>query len=134
MFRLNFFKFGNLLIFSLLVCLPFRFSYSQTLEPQPITALESGKTVEREIAGGQKHDFQIALEKGQYANISVEQRGIDVLIRVIDSDGKSIAEFDAELRTHGTETVEIAASEANVFKLEVETKPKNAPVANYKVF
>ncbi len=134
MFRLNFLKSGNLLIFSLLVSLAAPFSYSQTVEAQQITALESGKTIEREITGGQKQIYQIALEKGQYANVLIEQRGIDVLIRAFGADGKLIAEFDAELRTRGTEKVEIAASEANVFKLEVESKPKNAPPAIYKIF
>ncbi len=76
MFRLVFFKSSNLLIFSLLVCLAAQFASSQTVETQPIATLESGKTIKREISGAQKQTFQIALEKGQYANVLLEQRGI----------------------------------------------------------
>jgi len=133
MFRLVFFKSSNLLIFSLLVCLAAQFASSQTVETQPIATLESGKTIKREISGAQKQTFQIALEKGQYANVLLEQRGIDVLIRTFGADGKLIAEFDAELRTNGAENIEIAASETDVFKLEIEAKPKNAPAAIYKI-
>src|SRR5215467_4277456 len=35
---------------------------------QEITTLEPGKPIEREIAGSQKHSYQIALAKGEYAN------------------------------------------------------------------
>ena len=40
--------------------------------------LESGKPVEREIAGGQSPTYQIGLTAGQFLRVVVEQRGIDV--------------------------------------------------------
>ncbi|CAN5207624.1 CHAT domain-containing protein [soil metagenome] len=116
--------------FYLLFPLAIQFSFSQTIE---IPTLEAGKTIEREISGGQKHSFQINLEKGQYANILLQQNGIDVLIRAFGADGKLFAEFDREFRTNGAETAEMVASENGLFKLEVEAKVKNAPAASYKI-
>lgn len=126
MFHRKFLKSFFYLFFPLAV----QFSYSQTPE---IPALEQNQTIEREISGGQKHAFQINLEKGQYANILLGQNGIDVLIRVFGTNGKLTAEFDREWRTNGAETVEIVASESGAFKIEVEAKVKNAPAANYKI-
>ena len=40
--------------------------------PQEPTALELGMPIERELAGGQKHSYQINLNEGQYANVMVE--------------------------------------------------------------
>ena len=66
-----------------------------------VTTLELGKPVERELSGGQKHVYQLALTEGQYANITVEQRGVDVAARLFGVDGKLIAEFDFESRNQG---------------------------------
>src|SRR5262245_37576641 len=43
-----------------------------------VRALELGKSIERELAGGQTHSYLIALAAGQYLHVVVEQRGIDV--------------------------------------------------------
>src|SRR5262245_17705007 len=40
--------------------------------------LELGKTVSRELAGGQAHSYRITLAAGEYLRVVVEQRGIDV--------------------------------------------------------
>src|SRR5262245_38954917 len=44
-------------------------------QPEAIP-LELGKPIERELAGGQSHAYQITLAAGQYLNVVVEQRGI----------------------------------------------------------
>src|SRR5215831_9740973 len=46
------------------------------------TLLEPGKTIERQLAGGQSHEFSFTLQAGQYARISVEQRSINVAVAV----------------------------------------------------
>jgi len=99
--------------------------------PAPATliqaiALEIGKPFEREIAGGQQNDYQITLNEGQYASLIVEQSGIDVLVRVVGVDNKPVSEFDAELRNHGTEEVELVAESGGTYSVVVEAKgPKD---------
>jgi CHAT domain-containing protein len=63
---------------------------------QVITPLELDKVIERELAGGQKHGYQITLSEGQYARVSVDPQGIDLAIRMFGLDGKQIAVFDSE--------------------------------------
>src|SRR4030095_6253585 len=75
------------------------------------TRLETGKFVERQLSGDQTHSYEVQLLGGQYARLSVEQRGIDVIVR-IDSGSKGKIEFDSEIRLNGEETVELVAETA----------------------
>src|SRR5215472_17119664 len=68
---------------------------------EDVTTLELGKPLVREIAGSQKHSYQIALARGEYARVVVEQRGVDVVVKSFGIDGKLMAEFrefDSESR------------------------------------
>src|SRR5688572_25319799 len=41
--------------------------------------LVAGAPVERELAGGQVHAYRMMLATGQYLQVTIEQRGIDVV-------------------------------------------------------
>ncbi len=110
--------------------------------PAPVTAaqgeqdarpLELGKPIERELAGGQSHAYQITLAEGQYLNVIVEQRGIDVVVDLFGPDGKQIMEFDDEIRNQGQETVSQVAKIAGSYRLNVQAKEKGAPAGRYEV-
>src|SRR5262245_37490581 len=100
---------------------------------QEISTLEPRIAVERELAGGQNHIYQFSLTKDQYANVIVEQRGIDVVVHLFGTDEKPIADFDSELRLKGTENVELIAETAGVYKLQVESKNKSDPIGRYAI-
>src|SRR5262249_432590 len=42
---------------------------------QEVVALERDRPVERELAGGQKHTYQITLTEGQYVKVEVRSQG-----------------------------------------------------------
>jgi CHAT domain-containing protein/Tfp pilus assembly protein PilF len=100
---------------------------------QVATPLELGKPIERELAGGQSHSYQITLAAGQYLNVLVEQRGIDVVVRLQGPDGKLIFEFDSEIRKQGQEPVSQVAEIAGDYRLNVVAKEKNAPTGRYEI-
>ncbi len=110
---------------------------AQTDKEQPntseITTLESGKHVERELSSGQKHTYQLALTEGQYANLTVEQRGIDVAVQLLGLDGRLITEFDFESRNQGQEKVEVVAKAAGNYRLEIAPVLKKAPTGRYEI-
>jgi hypothetical protein len=76
-----------------------RFSTSAQREPD-VRPLEPGKPIERELASGQSHSYQITLAVGQYLLAVVDQRGIDVVVQLLGPDDKQILEFDSEIRAH----------------------------------
>src|SRR5262244_1981050 len=57
-------------------------------EDQKAQQLEPGKPIERELVGGESHSYQLALDAGQYVKLVVDQRGIDVAVRLSGPDGK----------------------------------------------
>src|SRR5947207_3937277 len=66
-------------------------------------ALQLRQPIERRLAGGDSHTYRIALEAGDCAVLTVEQRGIDVSIRVSDEADSTTATFDLESRPLGQE-------------------------------
>src|SRR6266850_4856062 len=95
-----------------------------TQNTQEVTTLEAGKPIDRELAGGEKHGYQITLAEGQYASLIVEQRGIDLITRLLGTDGKPIVDFDAEIRNQGEEPVELTAEATGNYRLTVEAKQR----------
>ena len=83
------------------------------------TPLQPGVPVERALATGQTHSYTINLEKDQFVQLSVEQRGLDVLVRVFLPDGKLLREFDSPTGTEGVEYVEIVADTSGAYRVEV---------------
>ncbi|HMB28368.1 MAG TPA: hypothetical protein VKS99_09695, partial [Blastocatellia bacterium] len=65
-------------------------------DDQQVRRLELGKPVERELAGGQSHSYQLSLDAGQYVKLVIEQRGIDVMAQLSGPNGKLITEFNSE--------------------------------------
>jgi CHAT domain-containing protein len=100
---------------------------------QEITLLETGKPIERELTGGQGHLYRVALAAAEYANLSIEQRGIDVVVQLLGPDGTLIAEFDSESRKQGKEIVGLVADSAVNYGLRIKARYSKAPTARYEV-
>src|SRR6266508_1964087 len=98
-----------------------------------VRPLEPGKPIERELAGGQSHAYQITLSAGQFMKVIVEQRGIDFVIVLLGTDAKQIMEFDSEIRSQGQETVWQVAEVAGSYRLNVKAKHKGAPAGGYEI-
>jgi CHAT domain-containing protein/Tfp pilus assembly protein PilF len=112
-------------------------SYNCSINPaqadQHARRLEQGNPVERELTGGQSHSYQITLAADQYVKLIVDQRGIDLVVKLFGPDGKPITEFDSERRVQGEETVQWVAEEAGVYRLDVPAKYKNAAAGRYRI-
>jgi CubicO group peptidase (beta-lactamase class C family) len=74
--------------------------------------------MEREIAGGESHDYELELRAGRFALLAVEQRGIDLVVRVFSPDGEQIAQADSS-GSDGTEWVAIFNQTRGVHRIEV---------------
>jgi|GEM_PF-2490617 len=65
-------------------------------------SLELAKPIERALAGNETHSYAITLTSGQYAQIVVDQRGVDVVVTVAGSEGSKLFEVDSPHNTHLT--------------------------------
>lgn len=96
-------------------------------------ALEPGKPLKQELAGGQQHIYQIRLSADQFLRVIVEQKGIDVVAQVLGPDGKQIMEFDSESGKQGQESVSLVAEETGDYRLVVQPKLKGALTGEYEI-
>ena len=94
--------------------------------------IEPGKPIERELAGGEAHSYQLTLGAGQYAQLEVDQRRINVAVSVFASDGKKLFEADM-FRIGEVETVSLIAEHPEIYRLEIRSSDKTAPGGRYGV-
>jgi hypothetical protein len=73
------------------------------------TSLASEIPVERHLDRGQIDRYPVALSAGERVSIEVEQRGLDVVVDVLDADGTPIVEIQEEVSSHGTEHLQLVA-------------------------
>lgn len=89
--------------------------------------------VERELRGGEKHEYAFRLGAGEFARIVVEQRGIDVIVAAYAPDGSRIVEVDSPNGASGPEPVAVAAARAGTYRIEVRSFDPKAQPGRYEV-
>jgi CHAT domain-containing protein/Tfp pilus assembly protein PilF len=97
------------------------------------TELLLGKPIVRDLAGGEKHRYHVNVPDGQYVRVVVEQRGIDIVARLVEPDGKIRQETDSGLRPQDQETVEFVRRADMSQALEIEGKYKAFRPGSYVV-
>src|SRR6266545_2349289 len=106
---------------------------SEAGKEKDIQALEQGKPIRRELAGGQRHAYRIRLAADQFLKAVIEQDGIDVVALLFGPDGKQITEFDSERRPRGQETITQVAEAEGDYRLVVQPMQKQATAGSYEI-
>lgn len=81
--------------------------------------LKVGTPIERKLGPKEAHAYSITLEENMYVQIVVEQRGIDLVVQVASSTGKSLGDFDSPNGTDGPENVSFVATTAGPYRVVV---------------
>lgn len=115
------------LFLALLFCTPL----AAAQQENETTLLEQGKPVERELAGGNAHSYRIKIETGQFLRAVVEQRGIDVVVKLFAPDGKQLLEVDSPNGTDGPEPVSLIAEVSGDYRLEVRSLDATVAAGRY---
>jgi tetratricopeptide (TPR) repeat protein len=102
----------------------------QSGEAKPLTL---GVPIESNLAGGETHAYQVTLSAGQYLHTVVDQRGIDVVVKVFAPDGKQIIEVDSPNGSQGPEPVFLVAEAQGSYRLEVASLEKGAQPGQYEI-
>ena len=102
-----------------------------TQPPTNSTTLEIGKTVEREIAGGEMHAYGLTLPAGAYAYVNVDQGDISVAISVF-VEGQRLRVVDI-FGVGAPEQFSLIADRATTYRFEVLAPDKLAQRAKYAI-
>jgi hypothetical protein len=106
---------------------------SLTQSVQESDSLEPGKPVEREIYGGQSHSYRITMISGQYLQVMVAQRGVDMAVALFAPDGKKISEANSDHTIEGSETVSMIAEAPGAYLIEARSPEKTAKTGRYEI-
>ena len=108
-------------------------SRGQTVAQQDLPLLEPSQPIKRKIGGGESHYYRIALMADQYVQIIVDQRGIDVRVKLFQPDGNVVAESNRLTGSYGPETISWVAQNAGFYKVEVRSIERSQRADFYEV-
>lgn len=113
----------------LILCLSLT-SFAQT--KNEIRPLVPGQPVEREIAGGESHTFQITLQAGQLLRVVTEPKAIDVVLVLVSPDGKQLREANLT-GAGGREALSAEAAVSGDYRLTVSVAGAATLTGSYQV-
>src|SRR5262245_38858909 len=96
------------------------------------TKLELGKHFARQIVGTEVHSYELDLALDQCAEVTVDQRGIDLTVWTYDPKGQKISEVDG-LRAGDYESIFFLGEIAGAYRLEIRTTSPQAPAGQYDI-
>ena len=94
--------------------------------------LEAGKPREREISKGETHVYEIFVPPDRLVNGVVDQRGIDVMVRLVDPSGATIATIDSPNGAHGPEPWTLDGKTSGTWRIEVSPFPESTNKGRYE--
>ena len=75
---------------------------------------DASKPIKRKIAGGEHHYYRIMLVADQYVRLVLDQRGIDVSVKLYQPDGGIVAKSNRLIGAYGPETISWVAGGSGV--------------------
>jgi CHAT domain-containing protein/Tfp pilus assembly protein PilF len=107
-------------------------------EPQTTTVtdlrpLQPGNRIEREIKGNESHFYQLQLQGRQFIRVNVNQRGIDLVVRLFDPDGKKLVEADSFNGAYGPEVLVAVSLTGGAYRLELGSLQPNLSAGRYMI-
>src|SRR3954462_7400760 len=113
----------------LILCLSL-ISFAQTKDD--VRPLVPGEPVERQIAGGQAHTYQITLQAGQFMRVVLEQKAIDVALVLAAPDGKQVVETNLA-PVGGLESLSAEAAASGNYRLTVRAANSATLAGSYQM-
>ncbi len=83
-------------------------------------SIAEGTVLERSLAEGRSHRYRIYLIAGQFLELEVEQRGIDLAASLFDPGGEMLFTMDSPNADRGPEPVLVLAQETGEHVLELQ--------------
>jgi hypothetical protein len=98
-----------------------------------VTKLELESPIERQLKSTEAHGYKIELAKSQFLSITIEQKGIDLTVRLVSPEGKVLSDLNKTKGTQGIETLMLIAEAAGDFGVEVTAAERNSTAGLYEI-
>jgi CHAT domain-containing protein/Tfp pilus assembly protein PilF len=100
---------------------------------EEIGVLEPGRRTEHALADRAVHAYRLPLARDQYVAVAVEQRGLDVVVRLFAPSGELVTEVDSPTGATGTERLTEVAGTEGEYRLEVEAFAGGSESGTYEI-
>ena len=100
---------------------------------QDLRELTPGASIRRELSTGQVHTYRLALARGDFVRVRIEQQGIDVAAALADPDGREVLAVDAMDDEFRPETVVAIAEGAGIHTLTIRPAPRAGAKGRYSI-
>lgn len=114
----------------LILTLPAAVAVGQSKKQDP-HKLKLDKPIERSLSGGEEHLYRVSLKAGQYVDFIADQKGIDVVLTLLDPAGKKLAEADSPNGAQGPESLSHIVETKGKYTLKVGSLEKQAEAGRY---
>ena len=101
--------------------------------PSTSVELQRNVSLERTLAGLQTDVFTVTCPAGDYLHIAVEQKGIDVVVSILDPAGKVLVAADSPNGANGPEPASAICSTAGTYSIQVSSFDRAAPRGKYDI-
>lgn len=105
---------------------PPRVASSESQRARDFPVLETGKSIQRELAGAERHSYQIILRAHEFIHVVVEQRGINVAVAIFEPSGTQITEIVSRTAAEGQEHVLFITVVPGNYLLDIYSSDKQA--------
>jgi hypothetical protein len=89
--------------------------------PDDDIPLLPGPGFEKDLDGGQTHSYKISVAANQYLQVVIEQRGINLITTLLDSQGKELLRADNPNGAHGPIYLFAISQTAADYRVEVRS-------------
>lgn len=95
--------------------------------------LRPGARIDRPLAVGDVHAWEVETSVGDFVHVVVEQRGADTIATVIDPDGQTTGVFDTPNGDLGPEVVRFIAAAPGRHRVEIRSAAPEAEPGLYSI-
>src|ERR1700755_100472 len=99
----------------------------------PATTLELGAVVERQMEGGGEHLYIISAHSEQFLQVTVQQKGIDVVLTLLAEGGELVSRVDRPNGARGKESLSALIKVSGTYKLRINSLDRVAAKGTYVV-
>lgn len=131
--RQNRFYVNKFLLFAFIVGAVFAAVNCSRSPSREMERLSEGKPITKSIVNDEVHSYTVALEKGQFLALAVEQHDVDTIAKAIAPGGEVIGEFDTPTSGRGTEIVRIGADAPGDYRIDIYTLSERAEPGEYTI-
>jgi CHAT domain-containing protein/tetratricopeptide (TPR) repeat protein len=107
--------------------------HGQAQQANDMGQLAPDQASEREIAGGEVHLYSVELKANEFFQVRVEQKGVDVELKLLDLNHNVLATMDSPNGKAGPETLSFVADKSGSFVLEVKAPDAKATKGTYLI-